>query len=295
MSIYLDNIKLIASELSNMAPKTQLEIMKLCKELCIDTKNYLVEMNLDENTINTINTRLTALETSLTNTINELSVAEGDIVANANAIQTINDTIDTIENALSNVYTKSEIDTLLLAKADKLTTYTRSEIDGALNLKADKSTTYTKTEVDNALAGKQATLVSGANIKTINNVSLLGDGNITISSGNQLYLHNINLNSSSNNITLQIITNNNTPFTHNLLCEWLYNHNFTYNNKHCYMCTGYDNQEYDGGFIRGIYADNPEDTYELDVETVSITNDTLVKSSCSLDSGITVIDDIISL
>lgn len=43
----------------------------------------------------------------------------------------------------------------------------------------DLSNYYTKTEVDTALSGKQATLVSGTNIKTFNSVSLLGSGNIT--------------------------------------------------------------------------------------------------------------------
>ena len=42
---------------------------------------------------------------------------------------------------------------------------------------------YTETEVDTALNGKQATLVSGTNIKTINNTSLLGSGNIDIQGG----------------------------------------------------------------------------------------------------------------
>ena len=37
--------------------------------------------------------------------------------------------------------------------------------------------------VNNALAGKQETLKSGINIKTINNESLLGSGNITIGGG----------------------------------------------------------------------------------------------------------------
>lgn len=41
----------------------------------------------------------------------------------------------------------------------------------------DLSNYYTKTEVDEALGGKQPTLVSGTNIKTINNESLLGEGN----------------------------------------------------------------------------------------------------------------------
>lgn len=39
---------------------------------------------------------------------------------------------------------------------------------------------YTKSEVDIALQGKQATLVSGTNIKTINNSSILGSGNISV-------------------------------------------------------------------------------------------------------------------
>ncbi|MBQ6345184.1 MAG: hypothetical protein IJI96_03615 [Methanobrevibacter sp.] len=39
---------------------------------------------------------------------------------------------------------------------------------------------YTESEVDTALSGKQATLVSGTNIKTINSQSLLGSGNLTI-------------------------------------------------------------------------------------------------------------------
>ena len=38
-------------------------------------------------------------------------------------------------------------------------------------------------QMDDVLAGKQATLVSGENIKTINNESILGSGNITISGG----------------------------------------------------------------------------------------------------------------
>lgn len=38
----------------------------------------------------------------------------------------------------------------------------------------------TKLYVDNGLSGKQATLVSGTNIKTINNTSLLGSGDISI-------------------------------------------------------------------------------------------------------------------
>lgn len=71
---------------------------------------------------------------------------------------------------LANYYTKSE-------------TSGATQISTALNAKADTATTYTKTEVDTALGGKQATLVSGTNIKTINNQSILGSGNIDIQGG----------------------------------------------------------------------------------------------------------------
>ena len=45
-----------------------------------------------------------------------------------------------------------------------------------------KDTHNSNAALDDTLAGKQATLVSGTNIKTINNTSLLGSGNINISS-----------------------------------------------------------------------------------------------------------------
>ena len=70
------------------------------------------------------------------------------------------------------------------AQAGDLTNYyTKTETNTLLGGKADTATTYTKTEVDTALGGKQATLVSGTNIKTINNQSLLGSGNIDIQGG----------------------------------------------------------------------------------------------------------------
>lgn len=47
----------------------------------------------------------------------------------------------------------------------------------------DPSNYYTKTDVDAIASGKQDTLISGTNIKTINNESLLGSGNINISGG----------------------------------------------------------------------------------------------------------------
>lgn len=81
---------------------------------------------------------------------------------------------DATAGDLSNYYTKSE-------------TSGATEISTALESKADTETTYTKTETDNAITAatstKQDTLVSGTNIKTINNQSILGEGNITIEGG----------------------------------------------------------------------------------------------------------------
>lgn len=57
-------------------------------------------------------------------------------------------------------------------------TYSKTEVNGLLDDKADTATTYTKTQVDTALGGKQATLVSGTNIKTVGGSSLLGSGNV---------------------------------------------------------------------------------------------------------------------
>lgn len=61
---------------------------------------------------------------------------------------------------------------------DTAHTYSKTEVNGLLDDKADTATTYTKTQVDTALSGKQATLVSGTNIKTVGGTSLLGSGNV---------------------------------------------------------------------------------------------------------------------
>lgn len=78
-------------------------------------------------------------------------------------------------------YTKEEID----QKLDEITVggeidlsnyYKKSEVDNLLNAKADKS----------ELTTKQDQLVSGINIKTINNQSILGGGNIEIQASTDL-------------------------------------------------------------------------------------------------------------
>ena len=78
-------------------------------------------------------------------------------------------------------YTKEEIDEKLDAiiaggEIDLSNYYKKSEVDNLLNAKADNS----------ELTGKQDTLISGTNIKTINNQSILGGGNIEIQASTDL-------------------------------------------------------------------------------------------------------------
>lgn len=54
---------------------------------------------------------------------------------------------------------------------------------GEVVITADSLNVYNKTEIDTTLNGKQDSLVSGTNIKTINGNSVLGEGNIEISGG----------------------------------------------------------------------------------------------------------------
>ena len=101
---------------------------------------------------------------------------------------------------LSNIGTNShaQIDTALARLANTsgtntgdqdLSSYaTTSALTTGLAGKSDTSHThdsryYTETETDTLLSGKQATLVSGTNIKTINGTSVLGSGDIVVSAG----------------------------------------------------------------------------------------------------------------
>ena len=119
----------------------------------------------------------------------ELTQAAYDALVSAGTVAS--DTYYIITDAqagdLTNYYTKTETNTLLGGKADTATTYSKSEVDTALGSKADTATTYTKQEVDNAITAatstKQDTLVSSENIKTINNESILGSGNINVQGG----------------------------------------------------------------------------------------------------------------
>ena len=82
-------------------------------------------------------------------------------------------------NYWTTAQTENAITSAISGKAD--TSAVTESINAATSGKVDTSTFETYSgSVDTALSGKQDTLVSGTSIKTINNESLLGSGNITI-------------------------------------------------------------------------------------------------------------------
>lgn len=64
---------------------------------------------------------------------------------------------------------------------------------------------YTESEMDTALNTKQDTLISGTNIKTINNNSLLGNGNINIQGGGSVTIDSTWITGSTNPVESQLI------------------------------------------------------------------------------------------
>lgn len=90
--------------------------------------------------------------------------------------------------ALTQYYTSAQTDTAISNATSGLAS--TNYVDNAVSGKVDTSamTEYytsaqTDTQITNAVSGKQDTLISGTNIKTINNESILGSGNIVISGG----------------------------------------------------------------------------------------------------------------
>ena len=136
--------------------------------------------------------------------VSNVAISEGNLVITFNTDagqEPISIALTDIFNS-ANYYNKTEVDGKLALKADKseipdtsdfLTKeeYNPKELATAKALtqlnetKADKteipdvSTFATKTELN----AKQDTLVSGTNVKTVNNESILGEGNITIEGG----------------------------------------------------------------------------------------------------------------
>ena len=139
-----------------------------------------------------------------------------------------------IESIISGYsYSKNDVDTKVNEKADKTTVDTLSgKVDSKVETKEYSAyTASTETKISNkadtttvnalsttidtisgnvetlsgTVANKQDTLVSGTNIKTINNQSLLGEGNITIEGGGSITIDDSMSDTSENAVQNKVI------------------------------------------------------------------------------------------
>ena len=141
---------------------------------------------------------------SLKNSNNEIVTFTSDKkLDNYVTVSGFDEAIENLETQFSNFYTKQEIDDDSLVVASALNDLEEKKLDKLdfnemlEGLETQLSDFYTKEEIDNnhlvissslndlntRLNTKQDTLVSGTNIKTINNQSILGSGNITLEGG----------------------------------------------------------------------------------------------------------------
>ena len=116
----------------------------------------------------------------------------------------LNNKVD-VSTLNNDYYNKNTVDNLLDAKVDTsdLATVATSGSYNDLTNKPDLSVYATHTELNT----KQDTLISGTNIKTINNQSLLGSGNVDIQSGGFVPLVNGNKTGLVNSLSVDYDTN----------------------------------------------------------------------------------------
>jgi len=127
-------------------------------------------------------------------------------------------TIDANGNVnIASVYTKTETDTMLegmVICTDDDGSASTASFDAQADTVWNKAQTLSSAQQAQARSniGAQEALVSGTNIKTINNESILGSGNITISGGGGSGEANV-IESISINGTAQAVTNKNVNLT----------------------------------------------------------------------------------
>lgn len=139
---------------------------------------------INETLINKVNqSDFNTLQTQVTNNTNNIGTNTTNIQTNTSNINTLQNIVDAQSQSITSATE------LIEDNADAIETLQNdvSSINTVLSNKVDTSTfnvldAQVQTNTT-AIAGKQDTLVSGTNIKTINNQSLLGSGDITITGG----------------------------------------------------------------------------------------------------------------
>lgn len=189
------------------------------------------------------------------------SIVSGGYVLTADEIQVdiVNLTWALVTQSLFDTYDILQMNTLLSGKQDVIDSSHKLDAD----LVDDTTSThkFVTTADKNVWNGKQDALVSGTNIKTINNQSLLGSGDITISGGftPNKYLHRVCIECDNANSTdcefyvvLECINNSSTPITNQTFASQFYNTDSWWNNNLCSQVADGENGYYDGGRV-GIY------------------------------------------
>lgn len=186
-SVFDEAMEDLETQFSNFYTKQEADNDSL---IVASALNDLEEKKLDKLDFDEM---LEGLETQLSNFYTKEEIDNAELVT-ASALNDLNERIGSAENAFeeldkyfdeNELIISSALNDLEEKKADKgdLTdlvnnVYTKEEIDDD-HLVISTSLNDLNTRLD----AKQDTLVSGTNIKTINNQSILGNGNITIEGG----------------------------------------------------------------------------------------------------------------
>lgn len=212
----LETIKAIASELADMSPRTQMEIVALCKEICLNVDKVLEKHDIDLTTLfNYVNTLESEME-EIRQLIDpqHLAMIDERLEDLEASILTINESIGGINETLS--------------------THT-TQIQGLQN-------------------NKQDTLTAGDNITIENNViSASGGGDIHLYEHNIKAIYDYF--ETKRYLIVKVITNDPTPFTYNTLKNYLHNNGFSSNNN-VIIASGNVRQSNNYYIVAGIFESN---------------------------------------
>lgn len=148
---------------------------------------------------------------------------EDDVAAALTSETVVREIQNQVEQTVSGKADTTAVTQALATKQDKLTAGANIKIasnvisvTGMPDTSSFVNSGQVQTQINNSITGKQDTLVSGTNIKTVNNQSLLGSGNIVITSSTPtVYSAGTNIAITNNVISVTGITvpTSNTAFT----------------------------------------------------------------------------------
>lgn len=190
----LETIKAIASELADMSPRTQMEIVALCKEICLNVDKVLEKNDIDLTTlfeyVQTIESELKEIRQLIDP--QHLALIDERLEDLEASILTINESIGGINETLS--------------------THT-SQIQGLENSKQDTLTAGANIQINNGvISATDTTYTAGNNITIENGVISASGGSI------ELYKHTIELYRSGNTsftIFFDYYSNSSQPLSNN--------------------------------------------------------------------------------